>query len=208
MAAIPISKRITSLVATEQGKSYTVAAVTLFLLLIMIAFGIFPVVSAVFTGIESNAVKTELLAEMKQKQQIVRGLIVEESEKHAVSLALEAALPDDMGQVKFLNDLDSLANSTGTTINILNFGALDTKRELKIIFNLTSKLKGSSVSLSVAGTRSSLEKFIAGLEQMRRIVNIQAFAIAKVDEDGTKGAQFANLFKIDIQAEIYYGLGS
>lgn len=208
MAAVPITKRITTLVATQQGKSYAVAAVTLLLMLVMIAFGIFPVVSALFAGIEQNSVKSELLEKMQTKRTILQKLIVEENSKHAVSLALESALPDSLDQVQVINNLNSLAQSTGSTINILNFGTLDTKRDLKIVFNLTSKLDGKSVSISVSGSRAGLERFLSGLEQLRRVVNVRAFTIAKIDPNTLPpGSTQLNLFKMDVQAEVYFGNG-
>ncbi|MBL8014619.1 MAG: type 4a pilus biogenesis protein PilO [Candidatus Doudnabacteria bacterium] len=200
-----ISARINKILETKQGQAYAVAAGTAAVVIVLIGFGIFPILSSIFFVSEQNAIKQQVLDSMTVKEQNLRGLVSKEFNNRAVTLALKAAMPDQLEQAVLIEKVTNLAALTGLQINLMSFTELETKIELRETFDVSANLQGKSFSMSAYGSRSGIEGFVTGVESMHRVVNIQTLTVGRRDdEDLQQGGQLGKEYKLDLQGEIYF----
>lgn len=182
---------------TAQGKSYAVTAVTILMVLIIFVFGIFPAISAILFQSEQNAKRMEALAAINTKHTTLKNLAVEESKKRAVSLALRAALPNDMEQDMLVEQFYEMASLTETELLSIQMAEIGDQEQIADAFILAEPLDSLAVSLTFRGTRSQLEELLNELEQMRRIFNIRDLQLSnETNADAT--------YRMSVAGEIYF----
>jgi len=197
------SSTLRNFIATAQGKSYTIGVVTILLILVIFLVGVFPALSSIFLQIEQNSNRTQALEQIEIKRQTLRTLSVEESDKHAVTLSLNAYLPDKFDQVGIFNQLNEMATDTGSVLMAVTFINVESRRDLPAIFGTPLALDGKVINLTVEGDRTELEEFVTLMEESRRIYNIVNLSLFKVDETTLTG-QSISQFKMDMQVETYF----
>lgn len=196
------SKILKQLLSTSQGKSYTVAAITILLVLILFVVGIFPAVSSILFQVTENDSRRTALETIEEKRQIMRKLIGEEAEKKAVSLALETYMPDEIDQKYTLAKIAEIATEAEGNLIGVGFTRLDLAKNLQQVYNITSPLlDGYIVQISYEGSSASLEEFIEIMESKKRLFNIIDMSIFKQELEESITNQ---PFRMEMQAEIYY----
>ncbi len=203
MPKTSIRTRIKKLLATAQGRSYAVAAVTGGLFILMVLVGVLPLLSAVLSQVEANSQQRDILERMKAKQSVLQNLVNEEKAKRPVTLALDAAFPNDLAQVELIQLLTRIEEAAGTKYTLINFGDLEGKKSLRQVFNVVGKLSGKVITISADGGRDQLEQLVTLLEESRRVVNIRTLSVTKRTDDLAGEVVTGNEFRLDLQAEIY-----
>ncbi len=190
-------------IATTQGKSYTVTGVTILLVLVIFIVGVFPAISSILFQAQQNGQRTTALDAIATKQTTLRALSTEEESKHAVSLSLNANLPDALNQSDILQNITGMANSAGCTVVSITFANLDAQRNFTAAFGASRALDGKQINITVEGDRSQMETIITELETSRRIYSVVNFSMFKrtdVSANDTTGAAF----RMDMQLEVYF----
>src|SRR5689334_6840187 len=108
-------------ISTTQGKSYTVGAVTVLLVLVIFVAGIFPALSSILFQIQQNGERTEALQKIETKRQTLRALSSEEEEKHALTLSLNSNLPDTLDQKSLFDQINNIVASVGCDLLSVTF---------------------------------------------------------------------------------------
>lgn len=196
--------RLNQILATKQGQSYAVLASTIFLAIVLLGFGALPILSAVFTQVEQNAVNETLLQQMRQKEQTIRALITTEASKRAVTLALQQAMPRQIAQADILGQIKGIADDHEVTIALIAFGEIEGRRNLATVFNLQGNLIGKTLTLNCIGSRFGIEEFLSKLEDTLRIYNIRNMSIFKREPANNEAIPANEQYRLDIQAEVYY----
>jgi cell division protein FtsX len=62
-------------IQTSKGKSYTVAAITILLVVVMFIFGVYPAISAIVAQINDNATRESVLSQIETKRDTLRTLV-------------------------------------------------------------------------------------------------------------------------------------
>lgn len=205
MPKATLTSRISKILQTKQGQAYAVAIGTAFIVVVLIGLGIFPIVSAILFASEQNGLKQEVLNRMIQKEQILNTLVGTEAANRNVSLALKAAMPDEVLQADFIKTVNDLTADNAIFVRVLTFNDIESRVELKELFDVAIDLQGKSATLSAYGTKEGLENFIVQLEQDRRVANIRNLIVSRRDSQELIESNFPTLeFKLDLQLEIYY----
>ncbi len=194
------SRQIDQILETAKGKSYAVTGVTVLLVVLIVLVGIFPAISAIIFQISENNSRQEALDQVNAKREILVGLVEEEQEKRAVSLALNNYLPNEISQQSVYDVVNQVLLS-GVDVDVLaiRFSDIDERRRLSSVFDVDIALSAKSLNISLAGSREEILKFTTALENSYRIINIRSLSVfTEQDEEET------GLFRAEIQAEFYY----
>jgi Tfp pilus assembly protein PilO len=180
-----------------------VISVTLLLVLAIFLFGVFPAISAITFQIQENNNRQDTLTALEQKRVILRNLIAEEKSKRAVTIALQASMPDDLLQAQLFTDIQKLTKNSGAVLTAVAFADLESKRALSTLFTAPLALDGKLMTLNVEGNRADLENLFTVLENSRRIYNIREFNVFKKGSAETAGPNDKILI-MDVKAEVYF----
>jgi Tfp pilus assembly protein PilO len=194
-----ISDNLRNFIQTSRGKSQTVAATTILLLLAMFLFGVYPALGAIIEQIDVNAKRTDALGQIETKRLTLRDLVVEEGEKEAVALALNTSLPDELDQEALLSSIIGLVQETDNVLLAINFSSVESRRLVYKVFATSKALHADVITISLGGERASLEEFLRKLENARRIVNLRNISLEKDDKGGE-----TRPFRLEVQGEVYY----
>lgn len=190
--------QLEKLLQSSQGKSYTVTAVTVLLLVVLVLIGVFPAVSAILFKINENGDRLDALAQITLKETTLRGLISREQDTTAVTAALNYYMPDAVSQDSIYRLVAQQGEISGAEILNIRFSDIGEKRSLVREFKVPNTVGGKVVNISASGSRNVLLELLRGLEESRRIINILGFSEFRsdtVDPDS---------FRMEIQAEFYF----
>jgi Tfp pilus assembly protein PilO len=194
------SQNLRDFIKTTRGKSYTVAAVTTFLVLGLFLFAVFPATSSIFAQVRENDERELALRQIEAKRQTIRDLLSFEQQNRVNTVALSMSLPDDLQQSTILEDIQILAASSGVQVANLRFTGIESSRSNFDEFEIDSDvLDGKVVNIGVDGSRTQIQNFVTALEASRRVFNIQNLSISRREQDST-----SPIFRINIQAEVYF----
>jgi Tfp pilus assembly protein PilO len=188
-------------ISTTQGKSYTVGAVTILLVLVIFMAGIFPALSSILFQIQQNGERTNALQEIETKRQTLRSLSTEEQSKHAISLSLDANLPDSLDQTGLFTIVNNMVNSVGCQLISVTFNDLESRRNFVAAFGAAQALDGKAMNITVTGNRAQMEAFVGAMENSRRVFNIVNLSMFNED---TSSSNSADSFRMDLQTEVYF----
>lgn len=199
MASRFTNDSLRSFIKTSKGKSYTVAAITILLIVIMFIFGVYPAVGAIIAQVNDNTARENVLAQIETKRNTLRSLVLTEQSNHAVSLSLETNMPSSLDQETLYNRLVDLAKKANVSVISTNFSTVEKRRQLDVVFSTTEALQGGLLTLTVEGERDALEACLEELEMYRRIFNVRGLSMEKQDT-----SKASSPFKMILQLEVYY----
>lgn len=198
------SEKLREFIKTSRGKSYTVGIATAFLVLGLFMFAVFPAFSAILAQSKANQERSISLSQIEYKREVIRDIISTEQNNRAVTVALTASLPDNMQQAALIQDLLDLHKDLGLSLVNIRFAGLDSTRSNFDEFEISGDvLDGRVLSITVDGKRQDLERFVARVEEYRRIVNLRNISVSR--RESPEGGIDPNLpFRLTMQAEVYF----
>lgn len=196
--------RINALLSTRQRQSYALIVITIFITFVLIVLGVFPIISSILFQVEQNTSKGLILEQMETKERNLRTLINTESQKHEVTLALDAALPNTLDQSGFLETINELVDDHQAVLVFASFADIQDRRILREIFNLATDMQGKTVTIGIYGSRAGLQSLLADIEELRRVANVLNFSLARRESNDIEVIPVGQEYSLTVQAEIYF----
>ncbi|MBN1331559.1 type 4a pilus biogenesis protein PilO [Candidatus Dojkabacteria bacterium] len=199
MALSLTNPQFKKLTATPESRTYTVAVVTIVVIVLLVFFAIRPSIASVFDRLNENEDKREFIAKMEQKQANLVSLTNKETQQAAQLELLDDAFPESRREDEMINVLTALVKSNRLELTSIDMASPEEKPNIDT--DLDVNTKHSIITLVVNGERSNIWNLVDDLEKMNRIANLQKIGVSsRIDEQGNT----SKVSDAEIVFEIYY----
>ncbi len=204
MLQINYQKKVEELLSTGKRKSYAVAAITVFFILLMAFAGIIPALSSLGYQHEENIKRDAIITKLQNKLDILKSFVQQNSDKKDVINFLNDMFPDKFAQKDIVDKIVELSDKN--SVNIVSFGFQDPQPgeqdELDALTTGNSKILTTSITGD--GTLENLESFVKDVETSRRIMNITSVVISKKAADEVNTIIDGRDFNLSLSIDFYY----
>ncbi len=198
MALKTFNPQLKALTKTPQRKTYTVALVTITIVVLMIFLAIRPAIVSIFDRLNENEEKMKLLQNMDQKYQAIVSLNRQEQSYSDELDLLNDVMPDKREEFFIEANLAKMASMSGLSVVSLSVNKDPRKSVIKEEV-LQNKVGFSYLYITVLGDKKDLVRFIELVENFPRPLNIATYSYVP-DNDGKAE------IRASIEIEFYYYL--
>jgi len=197
-------KKLEEVLSTGKKKSYFVAAITVFFILLMSFAGIIPALSSLGTQHEENAKRDVIIGKLENKLNTLKGFVQEEDSKKNVLSFLDYVFPNKFPEKDSLNKVYELTQKDHVTVNSYVYS--DPQPGVQDDTNgFTSKnTKVLALSFGGSGLFSDIQTFVKDLEDSRRILNIVDLSITKTLDPASELPTADNMYSFSVGLYIYW----
>lgn len=181
------------IMATTQGKTYTVFTVTLLVVVLLIVFAISPAYLSITNQISRNNAKMAYLADLDKKEETLRSLTNQEADLADEIDILNTDFKDKRNDEFMLSNMSKMASTYNCDLTSMTFGEnkVPTIPDLTLYPEFTAVPTTITVSCDLAG----LESFLAHVESFPSTMSIKTISYGVVQNEK---------YGMTIEAEYYF----
>ncbi len=194
------NKQLQSILSTQQGKTYTVFGVTLFVVVVMFFLAIRPSWVSITNKLSENETKSEYIAQAEDKLSTLKTLGDSYERRRPDINYLNTYLPETPEESFVLYNLTRMAIYKNLRMSFVKVGKTDYVEDEKLAeVPNTDILSENKFTITLEGNIDALEEYVKELENLGRIFNIESISYSILEtEDQT------DLWQMTAQGYVYF----
>jgi Tfp pilus assembly protein PilO len=205
MAEATTTRRINvrKVLATTQGQTYAVAGATIFIVILMVFLAIRPAFLSISDQNAKNDVKRAYLDQLTEFENNLKILAQQKSDMQAQIDELNMVVPDKRNDEFVAANVNAIVQKYQVQLRILTFEKSVETKDPKLAGY--PSLLAVPMRLSVSGSLSNLQLFLAELETFPLPISVSAIGYSGTDIQAIDPLKQIDL---DIDAQYYYFLNT
>lgn len=172
-------KKLNDLLSTGKKRSYAVAAITVFFILLMSLVGIIPALSSLGVQHEENAKRDVIIGKLNTKLTTLKDFVKQKTDKSSVISYLDVVFPIEYPEKDVVNKLKALEVENSVLIKNYIFGTSQSGSQDQISAIASRNAKVMNVSFVADGSLPNIQAFIKDLETSRRIFDVKEVVVTR-----------------------------
>lgn len=199
------------------ARAYTAIIFSFLAISLFAWYAIRPTMQTIFTLKREISDQTDIDKRMEDKISALIGAQAAYQNIEADLPIIAQALPENSDAVRALFQLQSLAQDTHVVVSGISLSGVPLAPETaptakRTTVATTSKLLNFPLSLSITGNYGDIKNFLAGIQNLRRIIQINSMSFTPQRESGTVStasakpapAATSTQIKLDLKLTVFY----
>lgn len=177
-------QRLDSILTSGKKRSYFVAAITVFFILLMSLVGIIPALSSLGVQHEENAKRDIIIGKLQNKLRILKDFVRVQDEKEDLIEFLDVVFPEKFPEKDALAKMVNLEqkHNLNTKAYIFDEPQSGVQDQVNAYSSVNSRVL--NLSFNSDGSLENIQNFIKDIESSRRIFDLKELVVSrKIGED-------------------------